>query len=325
VEILFVNINQKLVLRGQPETIRLWELIRDQVELTTSLHDEHRDDDLKEDDPFIFYRSAGYGGLRLYLKCETPAHGRRFHELDPRRSLRSNLRGKTIVEHPVLHVVMKADECVYRAPADCFDPARDLPAERKIKEEDETEGRSLGEVWEQEAQMEADPEAFRHYFDFYLNYYTQKFARQTGGAPLVPPIQQNDGGRAGELRSRGASSAAISPPNFSIPPPEFEQTLLQPPELSPFAATAAGANKPKHWPHPPPVNRASLNGREHGNQDQLPASSHPRARLSSVPKRNTALEQALAVKNKLNEARAQKIREELRKSALVAYEDSDSE
>ncbi len=366
-----MNINRKLVLRGQPETTRVWQLIRDQVELTpsqgealtTSQNGEAEVAPVDEDDPFILYRSVGYGGLRLYLKCETPVHGRRFHELDLRRSLRSNLRGKTIVEHPVLHVVMRADECVYRAPADAFQPAADafLPAA------DLPEGKT--EVGEQgEAAEDANPEAFGQYFDFYLNYYTQKFARESGGVTAGP---KQHGGTAAQLprvtssagngstssavgvtssagngtssavgftssagngstlsavgvtSSAGSVSSATAPGDSVLPPPEFDAT--QPPDLSPFAAV--GSNKSKHWPsvaaHRDASQAMDIGGKD-GSKNQRPGSSG-RTRYTSVPLRNAALEQALAVKNKLNAVRAQKLREELRQSALVAYDDSDSE
>jgi hypothetical protein len=357
VEILFVNINRKLVLRGQPETTRVWQLIRDQVELTpsqvealtTSQNGEDEATSLDDNDPFILYRSVGYGGLRLYLKCETPVYGRRFYELDLRRSLRSNLRGKTIVEHPVLHVAMKADECVYRAPADAFQTAGDLP-ERKG-------GEGETEVGEQEAVEDANPEAFGQYFDFYLNYYTQKFAKESGGATSVsaspqqrcdtsaqlPRVTSSAGNvtspavgitssagnvtssAVGVTSSAGSVSSAEAPGDSVLPPPEFG--VIHPPDLSPFAAV--GSNKSKHRPavaaHRDSAQAMDMGGAD-GSKNQRPVSSQSgRTRYTSVPLRNAALEQALAVKNKLNAVRAQKLREELRQSALVAYDDSDSE
>ncbi len=352
-----MNINRKLVLRGQPETTRVWQLIRDQVELTNSQvealttpqNGEDEATSLDDDDPFILYRSVGYGGLRLHLKWETPVHGgRRFYELDLRRSLRSNLRGKTIVEHPVLHVVMRADECVYRAPADAFQTAGDLP-ERKGEEGEM-------EVGEQEKDArDANPEAFGQYFDFYLNYYTQKFSRESGGvtagpkqhgdaaaqlsrvtssagngstssAVRVPPSAGNVTSPAvGVTSSAGSVSPVEASRDSLLPPPEFDAT--QPPDLSPFAAV--GSNKSKHWPsvaaHKDSSQAMDIGGAD-GSKNQRPVSSQSgRTRYTSVPLRNAALEQALAVKNKLNAVRAQKLREELRQSALVAYDDSDSE
>ncbi len=361
VEILFVNINRKLTLRRQPETTRVWQLIRDQVELTNSqveaLTTPHNGEDeaappLDDDDPFTLYRSVGYGGLRLYLKCETPVYGgSRFFELDLRRSLRSSLRGKTIVEHPVLHVAMKADECVYRSPADAFQPATDLPQSKGEKGE--------MEIGEQEAVEDANPETFGQYFDFYLNYYTQKFARESGGATSVSASPQQRVDTAAQLSrvtssagsgstssavgvtssaGNGSTSSAVgitslagsvssaeAPRASVLPPPEFD--VIHPPDLSPFAAV--GSNKSKHWPsvaaHKDSAQAMDIGG-EDGSKNQRPVSSQPsRTRYTSVPLRNAALEQALAVKNKLNAVRAQKLREELRQSALVAYDDSDSE
>ncbi len=365
-----MNINRKLVLRRQPETTRVWQLIRDQVELTPSqvetltTSQNGEAEALDDDDPFILYRSVGYGGLRLYLKCETPVHGRRFYELDLRRSLRSNLRGKTIVEHPVLHVVMRADECVYRAPADAFQPATDLPEKKGA--EGET---NVGEL---ESAEDANPEAFGQYFDFYLNYYTQKFSRESGGvtagpkqhgdtAAQLPRVTSSAGNgstssavgvtssagnvtssavgvtsSAGNVTSSavgvtgttsaGSVSSAEAPRDSVLPPPEFD-VMIHPPDMSPFAAV--GSNKSKHRSsvaaHKDSSQAMDIGG-ENGSKNQRPVSSQSgRTRYTSVPLRNAALEQALAVKNKLNAVRAQKLREELRQSALVAYDDSDSE
>ena len=266
-------------------------------------------------DPFLLYRSVGYGGIRVYLKCETLSNGRRFCEMDLRKSLKSNLRGRAVVEYPVLHVAMKADECLYREPSDCLDLAKDLAVaatnggqKEEVKQEHEEGVEDVGQVWDQEDAMQADPAAFRQYFDFYLNYYTQKYARQAGGSsgPLVPPCHSLPPPPAG-IPIKPAEESAI-------PLPEFDQRLK--PDLSPFAVVNKGKQlaPPPRQP-PPPANKPPLVPREPG----------PRSRFNYVPMRSAALEQALSVKNKLNEARAQKMREELRKSALVAYDDSDSE
>merc|ERR1719384_2641347 len=72
-------------------------------------------------DPFQMYRSVSYGGLSLYLKSESaPGHltSRRFYPLDMRRSLKTNLQDTVIVEHPIIYVVFKADEHLFRDEAD---------------------------------------------------------------------------------------------------------------------------------------------------------------------------------------------------------------
>jgi hypothetical protein len=351
VEILFVNINQRLVVRSVPETIRMWQLIRDQVELPpptgskNSCSEKNEEDDSCEDnnttcsssttDPYLIYRAVGYGGLRLYLKSETLSaeSGRRFSELDLRRSLRTNLRDRTIVEHPVVHVAMKADECQYRDPTDGFDDdvsnttaaggdSQRIKTDVKQEEEERGEMMDVGQVWDQEAAMQADPAAYREYFDFYLRYYTQKYARQTAGLCSQPPPPPY--GKTGlsslppatsSIHSQPIAAPAPPPPSVSdagtIPLPVFEQGLLQP-DLSPFAAVT---NKGKTPRPPQPQPAAATAPREHC----------PRVRGGFVPKRSAALEHALTVKNKLNEVRAQQMREELRKSSLVAYDDSDSE
>ena len=59
-------------------------------------------------------RSVGYGGLCVYLKNEIADSGSRFYPLEMKRSLRHNLSDKVLVEHPVLHLVMKGEQCNYR-------------------------------------------------------------------------------------------------------------------------------------------------------------------------------------------------------------------
>ncbi|CAG0883741.1 unnamed protein product [Darwinula stevensoni] len=56
----------------------------------------------------LFYRSAGHPNIALLLEAEGPEKNTAaYHELDPSLSLRANLRGKTIVEYPRIHVIRK--------------------------------------------------------------------------------------------------------------------------------------------------------------------------------------------------------------------------
>ena len=57
------------------------------------------------------FRTEGIGRVKILLKIEHELLSRRregktFHELDSRRSLRWNIRRRTIVEYPVLYAVL---------------------------------------------------------------------------------------------------------------------------------------------------------------------------------------------------------------------------
>jgi hypothetical protein len=236
---------------------------------------------------------------------------------------------------------MKGDECAYRDFA--MDTASDLVSAVSVSGQvkgapqqpevaSDGDASVVGQVWDQEAAMQADPEAYRHYFDFYLKYYTQKFTRGTGSGAVgpPPPLQQHGDQPIANPHSGSALETCVVPDDGNgdsvLPLPEFDKTC-RPPELSPFAA-AEKMKKP--WPHPPNV-ADSVGANSHGGDGiprpptSAPREPGPKARFNYVPRRNAALEQALAVKNKLNEARAQQMREEFRRNALVAYDCSDSE
>ncbi|XP_055695026.1 box C/D snoRNA protein 1 [Lutzomyia longipalpis] len=54
------------------------------------------------------YRSRGFGGLKVLLKSERIKNcGKRFYEMDLRKSLEENLCGKNIVEFPTFLVIFK--------------------------------------------------------------------------------------------------------------------------------------------------------------------------------------------------------------------------
>ena len=133
-------------------------------------------------DPFQMYRSVSYGGLSLYLKAESApgqATNRRFYPLDLRRSLKTNLQDTVIVEHPIIYVVFKTDEHLFRDEADDIH----VPIKEKAADsETSTDSVGLGEVMSQTEDMQSDPEAYKKYFDFYLKYYTTKYAKH-GVAP----------------------------------------------------------------------------------------------------------------------------------------------
>ena len=80
---------------------------------------------------FLHYAAVGYGGLSLFLKAEGqpgPGEGpRRFYPLDMKRSLKTNLKNRAVVEHPIIHVVFKSEEMNYREEQDlCLEEPSEL-------------------------------------------------------------------------------------------------------------------------------------------------------------------------------------------------------
>ncbi|XP_017782423.1 PREDICTED: box C/D snoRNA protein 1 [Nicrophorus vespilloides] len=53
-----------------------------------------------------FYQASGLPALRILLKAEQKK-GKKYYELDPEDSIRDNLRGKMIIEYPIIHVMMR--------------------------------------------------------------------------------------------------------------------------------------------------------------------------------------------------------------------------
>lgn len=63
--------------------------------------------DSSSDKELDFYRAEGVCKLRVLLKAEGLKNSsRRFYELNPKKSLNANLKGKLIVEYPTLHVLL---------------------------------------------------------------------------------------------------------------------------------------------------------------------------------------------------------------------------
>ena len=107
---------------------------------TAPVSPDNEDDappDVLAEDPFASYRAAGHGGVLALLRAEHPsgkeaeamqrgdeegskAFVTRFYELDVKRSLRAGLRGRTVVEHPVVFVVLASH-------AHCFPTEVEVP------------------------------------------------------------------------------------------------------------------------------------------------------------------------------------------------------
>lgn len=101
IEWTFPNINNlKLHERGCSENKKLSSLVQKYLQTDS----ENRE--LK------YYQSAGICGIVLYLKAENVKNGK-YYELDLSQSLKENLKGKVIIEFPIIHVVLKGHESLY--------------------------------------------------------------------------------------------------------------------------------------------------------------------------------------------------------------------
>ncbi|XP_067137320.1 box C/D snoRNA protein 1 isoform X2 [Centruroides vittatus] len=58
----------------------------------------------------IMYQAAGHNGIKaLYYK----ENEKRYYELDKSQTLEVNLRGKSIVEFPTIHIILASSSCAY--------------------------------------------------------------------------------------------------------------------------------------------------------------------------------------------------------------------
>ncbi|XKL69446.1 hypothetical protein PGB90_007215 [Kerria lacca] len=78
------------------------------------------------------YYSADYSGISLLLKAEKTAE-RWYHELDMHLSLRENLKKKTIIEYPVIYVILKHQKDEY----ELINSDDEKECENKINENEE--------------------------------------------------------------------------------------------------------------------------------------------------------------------------------------------
>ncbi len=107
---------------------RLSDILSDYVQPLPTAEEKDGDDiaDDPLDEPFAQYRSAWPGGVAVLMKAEhqtkqKPEEGEKdskpkitkFFELDVKKSLRNNLKGKTVVEHPVVFVVLRSHQRSY--------------------------------------------------------------------------------------------------------------------------------------------------------------------------------------------------------------------
>ncbi|XP_028260303.1 box C/D snoRNA protein 1 [Parambassis ranga] len=74
--------------------------------LTTYIHPTESDPVIRQ--KLKMYVHAPFGDVKVFMKAEgRKANSVRYHELDIKKSLRDNLCYKTLIEYPVLHVVLR--------------------------------------------------------------------------------------------------------------------------------------------------------------------------------------------------------------------------
>ncbi len=131
VRLVFPHCKRTIVMAEVKESTKLYKILEDYVEAGKAKEGKGKEEeeeggenspDILAEDPFASYRSAWPGGVLVLLKAEHLSNKEveqlqdedgntvvtRFYELDLKKSLRNNLRGKTVVEHPVVFVVLKS-------------------------------------------------------------------------------------------------------------------------------------------------------------------------------------------------------------------------
>ena len=220
----FINIDRDVSLAPVSESTKLWQIISDYVEFQS-------DDD--PSDPWQLYRSVSYGGISLMLKGEAMNKNgdtKQYYPLDMKRSLRTNLRDMTVVEHPIIYVIFKSDEHLFR---EDDKEEEDVPTVEAKAAPD-----NVGDVMSETDAMQADPEAYKQYFDFYLKYYTQKYSQQ-GLSDIQQPMAPTPPIQAPVMPPAHPGHATLPTTDFSRPPPNLYST---PPPNFPNSRRQCSAN-----------------------------------------------------------------------------------
>ena len=286
-----------MILPSVSERTKLLSLLSDFVEWR-SLDDPS--------DPFQMYRSVSYGGLSLYLKAES-APGqqtrRRFYPLDLRRSLKTNLQDTVIVEHPIIYVVFKTDDHLFRDEADDFH----VPIREKATDSETSRNTvGLGEVMSQTEDMQSDPEAYKKYFDFYLKYYTTKYAKHGVSPEDSVPVPPTPKSAPPKANTNTFPKRATQTPPQHPPLPSFPKNV-PPPQHPPSPSFPRNVPPPSMPRTVPPPQKKNFN------------------RENNFPRGPSDLGQT----NRRNQEHAKSIKKQLQTGnplgGLVNYDDSDSD
>ncbi|XP_043276258.1 box C/D snoRNA protein 1 isoform X2 [Venturia canescens] len=104
--------NAKWITKRVHESTRLSDVIQTILDPVNSDHESFKDEDLNTreilQNRLQFYRAAELTGIKVLMKAEkVKKSGSRFYELDLTLSLKENFAKKTIIEFPVIHVILK--------------------------------------------------------------------------------------------------------------------------------------------------------------------------------------------------------------------------
>lgn len=100
VQLIFHQADVQLTAHSVSENVTVNKLLAPYLDPNSDLPD-----DIKE--KLGYYHSASFGGVSALMKTDVQGEGMVFQELFPHKSLRSNFANKTIIEHPILYVVLK--------------------------------------------------------------------------------------------------------------------------------------------------------------------------------------------------------------------------
>ena len=107
----------------------------------------------------------------MLLKGETlnkNGDSKHFYHLDMKRSLKTNLKEMTLVEHPIIYVVFKTDEHLFRDEEEDQVPEKPSSTSDNLETSRHVRPENVGDVLCETEAMKSDPEAYKQYFDFIL-------------------------------------------------------------------------------------------------------------------------------------------------------------
>ena len=222
------------------------------------------------------------------------------------------------MEHPIIYVVFKTDEHLFRDEAD--DIHVPIKENKETAPDLENPGNAvgLGELMSKTEDMQSDPEAYKQYFDFYLKYYTTKYAKH-GVSPedSLPSTPKSDPPKVNTntFPKRGTPTPSIhrnAPPGQHPPLPSFPKNV-PPPQRLPLPSFPRTVPPPQYSQPPsmpgmfPPPQKKNF------------------SRESNFPRAPVDIGQT----NRRNQEQAQNIKKQLKAGnplgGLVDYDDSDSD